>query len=137
MATIDLKAENKILRLVYELQDRLVWCNVYYINDGKIMRLAEERLEKILSKLIIGFWEIEGRNFYTRSGLEMYTVTTLMGPLSGLTAHIEEHGGVRLIFIDTHGNVFPLMRLTMEDKINWITQIFEHMSDYMLEHRSQ
>ena len=136
MATIDLEAENQMLRLDYEVQDRLVWCNVYYINDGKVMRLAEERLEKILSKLIIGFWEIEGRNFYTRSGLEMYTVTTLMGPHSGLAAHIEEPGSLRLVFIDTHGNVFPLMRLTTEDKINWITQIFEHLRDYMLEHRS-
>ena len=137
MATIDLEAENQILRLDYKIQDRVVGCTMYHIKDGKVMRLGEETLDRILSKLIVGFLEIEDRKFFTYSGLEMYTVVILMASPSVLAAQIEEPGVLRLIFLDTPGNVFPLMRLTTEDKINWITQISEHMKDYMLEHRPQ
>ena len=135
MNEINLEADGKTLKLTYEVWDIIVWCEVCFVQDGVSTILGGDTIERILSKLVIGFMEVEDRYFANYRGLEMYTVIVLQ-PLSQIAGHIDDCGDLELLYIDTPGNVTPLMKLTTEDKLNWITQIFKHMKDFMLEHGS-
>ncbi|MCM1091745.1 MAG: hypothetical protein NC413_12945 [Muribaculum sp.] len=135
MNEINLEADGKTLKLTYEVQDRIVWCEVCFVKDGVSTMLAGDTIERILSKLVIGFMEVEDRIYFNYRGFEMYTIAVLQ-PHSVLAGRIDKSGELELVFLDTPGNIIPLMKLTTEDKLNWITQIFEHMKDFMLEHGS-
>lgn len=136
MAEIDLEAEGKTLKLIYEVRDIIVWCEIYFVKDGVKTCLGGDTIERILSKLVIGFMDIEDRKFHNYRGLELYQITTLQ-PHSILAGRIDDCGDLELLYIDTPGNITPLMKLAEDEKINWINQIFKNLKDFMLEHCSQ
>ncbi len=90
-------------------------------------RLGGETIERILSGMMGGFMEIKDREWFTYHELEMYTITTLQDSHSVLAGCKDEVGNLELIFLDTWGNIIPLMKLTTEDKINWINIIFKNL----------
>ena len=100
-----------------------------FCENGIRTRLGGETIERILSRLVISFMEIEDRKFFNYHEFEMYTITTLQGSPSVLAGRIDESGELELVFLDTPGNIIPLMKLTMADKVKWITQIFEYLTE--------
>lgn len=136
MAEIDLEAEGKILKLIYKITDTLVWCEVYFVKDGVETRVGAETIERILSRLVISFMETEDRLYFNYGGFEMYQIAILQSH-SVLAGRVDESGELELVFLDTPGNIIPLMKLTTDDKVKWITQIFGYLTDFMLEHCSQ
>ncbi|MDE7251741.1 MAG: hypothetical protein K2O32_02185 [Acetatifactor sp.] len=128
MAEINLEADGKTLQLLYGISDVMVWCQVYLVKDGVRTSLGAETIDRILPRLVISFMDIEDRKFFNYRGLELYPITNLQ-PLSTLAGRIDESGELELVFLDTPGNIIPLMKLTTDDKVKWITQIFEYLTE--------
>lgn len=120
MDKIELKVDNKMLRLIISENN---WCQIYFVEDDKNIKLGANSLNIIISKLLISFLPFQNNNFFWYSGLEMFTIMNLMDSHSVIAGHIKSENELELIFLDTAGKVVPLMSLTTEIEKNWITQI--------------
>lgn len=106
---------------------RYGWCQLYFYDGGKELKLGADSQEAVFSKLITGFISTGDKKRFTYSGLEMFTVMNLMDS-HAVIAGREQDGALELIFISTQGEVTPLMRLTDETKAKWITEIISFLT---------
>ena len=126
MDVIELRADEKILKLTIE--DNF-WCQVYLVEDKEEIRLGADCLNSIISKLFIAFMPSQNKKHYQHCGIEMFTVMCLMDPHSVIAGSEKSETESKMIFIDTEGNIRPMMTLTTEIEVDWIKQICKYLTN--------
>ena len=71
---------------------------------------------------MIGFLSLNNRKFFSYSGMEMFTILNVMGSHAVIAGRGVDDV-LELIFLNTKGEVIPLMCVTDKIKVDWITEI--------------
>ena len=126
MDAIKLKTSKQSLKVVIDNKN---WCDVFFAEDSKERRLGAQSLDRILPNLLISFLPLENRNFFVYSEQEMFTIANLVDAHSVIAGKINNNKELELIYLDTDGNIFPMMILNEETKIQWIKDICFYLTD--------
>lgn len=128
MDELELEAHGRKVKLI--IQD-VTWCELYLLADNQVIYLGGERLNVIISQLLISFIPEKDRKYFTYQDMELFTVFNLMGPHAVVAGRERDNFGIELIFLSTEGNVIPMVTLSIEDKKEWISKLIKFMTDYM------
>lgn len=126
MDGIILSVEKKSLKLLPEKNN---WCQVYFIGD-KDIRLGANSIDKVISGLLIAFLPHQNKKAFYYGGLKLFTIINLMDSHSVIAGHVKTEDRLELIFLNSEGNVIPMMTLTTEIKADWIVQICTFLTTY-------
>ena len=97
------------------------WCELYFHDGSRELKLGANDEETVFSKLMIGFLSLNNRKFFSYSGMEMFTILYVMP--HAIIAGRGVDDVLELIFLNTKGEVIPLMCVTDKIKVDWITEI--------------
>lgn len=129
MDVIELKADEKILKLIIADNN---WCQVYLVEDNKEIRLGAEGFCFILSKLIVAFMPSQNKKHYQYRGIEIFVITYLVDLHATIAGIEKSETELEMIFIDTNGNIRPMMTVTTEIEVDWITQLCKYLTNKYL-----
>lgn len=127
MGELELVVNRKGLKLVIENKS---WCRVYLIDNEIVVMLGANSLEKIVSKLLIAFVNMENKKYFTYQGIKMFTVLNMMEPHSVIAGKLRNDLGLELVVLDKEGNIVPIVSLLMENIVEWIEKLTIFMINY-------
>ena len=124
-----LKSENKAIRFAISYDNTIKggWCELIFCDGSKKIKLGGYDTKTIFSKLLIGFLPLKERNYFTYSGMKLFTVMCISP--HAVIAGREDDDRLKLFFIDTQGKIFPLLYITDEIKIKWISEIISFLAE--------
>ena len=125
MHELTLKSETKSIRFVISENG---WCQLYFHDGSKALKLGANDEKTVFSKLILGFLCLHNRNYFTYSGMEMFTIMNIMDSHATIAGR-EINNTLELLFLNPEGQVMPLMYLSEDLKSEWITQIISFLTD--------
>ena len=128
MDVIELKADEKMLKLTITDNE---WCQVYLVEDKEEIRLGANGFCRILSKFVITFMPSQ-KKYFQYGGIEMFTIMNLMDSHSVVAGRKKSETELELIFIDTNGNIRPMMTVTTEVEVDWIKQLCKYLTNRYL-----
>ena len=128
MDELELEAHGRKVKLV--IHDG-TWCEFHLLVNGQVIDLGGERLDKIISKLLISFIPEKDRKHFTYQDMELFTVFNLMGPHAVVAGKERDNFGIEFIFLSNEGNVIPMVTLSIEDIKEWISKLIKFMTNYM------
>ncbi len=119
MDELNLKQENKMIKVLLLHND---WCQLFF-KDGNIeIKLGATTIDRFSSKLIISFLSLNDRNFFIYSGMKLFSIVNLMDSHAVIAGRYKDKL-LELVFLDTNGNVVPMMKLTEKTMVEWINEI--------------
>ncbi len=110
-----------------------VWCEVHYQRNNEEITLGGERLDTIITKLLISFLPEKNRKYFVYQDTEMFSVFNLMSPHSLIAGKERENFGIELIFLSNEGNLIPMFTLSIQDKKEWMSDIIKFTTSYWSE----
>ncbi len=128
MDELELEAQGRKIKLT--IHNR-TWCEVYLLANGEFIPLGGERLDKIISKLLISFLPEKDRKYFDYQDMELFTVFNLMGPHAVVAGKKRDNFGIELIFLSNEGDVIPMVTLSIEDIKGWISKLIKFMTSYI------
>lgn len=128
MDELELEARGEKIKLtIHECS----WCEVYLLVNGEFMPMGGERLDKIISNLLISFMIQGDRKYFTYRDMKLFTVFNLMGPHAMVAGKESDNYGIELLFLSNEGNVVPMVTLSVEDIKEWIIKLVRFMTSYV------
>lgn len=126
MDEIVLESHGKMIKMI--IHDK-IWCEVYLIRGDESVALGGERLDKIISDLLIAIVSEKERRHFIYQNMELFTVFNLMGPHAVVAGREKDNCGIELIFLSGEGNVMPMLTLLNEDIKKWIDKLTKIMTN--------
>lgn len=125
---LTLKNGESSLRFVVSCEDYSDgWCQLYYHSGSEEIKLGANDQKTVFAGLMTGFLSLRNREYFTYSGVEMYTVMNVMDSHAVIAAR-EADDLLELIFLSTEGEIVPLMSLTDETKTEWVKSIISFLT---------
>lgn len=126
MDELVLESHGKMIKML--IHDK-IWCEVYLIRDDGGVVLGGERLDKIISDLLIAIVSKKERRYFIYQNMELFTVFNLMGPHAVVAGREKDNCGIELIFLSSEGNVMPMLTLSNDDMKEWINKMTKIMTN--------
>lgn len=119
MYELNLKQENKMIKVLLLHDD---WCQVFFKDDNMEIKLGANTIDKFSSNLIISFLSLNDRSFFIYSEMKLFSIVNLMDSHAVIAGRYKGKL-LELIFLDTNGNVVPMMNLTEKTMVKWINKM--------------
>ncbi len=120
---LELSVDNKTIKFIVERG----YCFVYFTENGKTIKLGEDSLSTIVSKLFLSFIDAKSRKYVVYQGIEFFTIFNLMGPHVTIAGRDFRADGLELLFLEDGGKITPLVCLTMDDIKDWVNELVVFM----------
>lgn len=127
-----LKKDNKFLKFTVINK---FWYEIYLCENYMEIKLGANSPDRIFCGLITSFLPVEERKYFTFSNMKLFTVMNLMDSHSTIAGYYKNNM-LELFFIDTSGNIIPMMSLSPEIETEWIKEIISFII-YNKEHTNE
>lgn len=127
-----LKKDNKFLKFVVVNK---FWYELYLCENNMEIKLGANSPDRIFDGLITSFLPVEERKYFMFSNMKLFTVVNLMDSHSTIAGYYKNNQ-LELVFIDTIGNIMPMMSLSAEIETEWIKEIISFIL-YNKEHTNE
>lgn len=127
-----LKKDNKFLKFVVINK---FWYELYLCENNIKIKLGANSPDRIFDGLITSFLPVEERKYFMFSNMKLFTVMNLMDSHSTIAGYYKNKQ-LELFFIDTSGNIIPMMSLSLETETEWIKEIISFIL-YNKEHTNE
>lgn len=127
-----LKKDNKFLKFVVINK---LWYEIYLCENNMEIKLGANSPDRIFCSLITSFLLVEERKYFTFSNMKLFTVMNLMDSHSVIAGYYKNKQ-LELVFIDSSGNIIPMMSLSSEIEAEWIKEIISFIL-YNKEHTNE